>query len=268
MIRLVGIDVDGTLVGASGEVSASVWQSADRARAAGIHLVLCSGRPAFGVALDYARRLDAAGWHAFQNGASVLDLASGNSRSIGLPATSLHKLIERARNTGDILELYDDREYATESTSEWAREHAELLGVPFNARSFDSLTGEIVRGQWLVGHADAARLLGEADRDLEVAVSSSPLMPNTAFVGMTRSGVSKGSAMRSIAAEYGIDLRDTMYVGDADNDLSALKVVGHPVAMGNASESVLEAASIVVGHVDEAGLAQALEWAIGRSASA
>ena len=198
----------------------------------------------------------------------MLDLASGNSRSIGLPVTALRKLIERARNTGNILELYNDNEYATESTSEWAREHADLLGVPFNARSFDSLTGEIVRGQWLVGHADAEKFLRDADRDLEVAVSSSPLMPDTAFVGMTRAGVSKGSAMRSIAAEYGIDLRDTMYVGDADNDLSALKVVGHPVAMGNASESVLEAASIVVGHVDDAGLAEALQLAIGRPASA
>ncbi|HEY6640732.1 HAD-IIB family hydrolase [Povalibacter sp.] len=264
-MKLIGIDVDGTLVGASGLVPEAVWQAADRARAAGIHLVLCSGRAAFGAALDYARRLDPAGWHAFQNGASVLDLASGHSRSVHLPDASLRRLITQARRTGEILELYGDREYAIESTAQRAREHAALLGVPFNARPFESLGGEIVRGQWLVELSGAEKFLQDTDPELEVAVSSSPLMPDTAFVGMTRAGVSKGSAMRAIAAEYGVDLRDTMYVGDADNDLPALKVVGHPLAMGNASPAVLAVATTVVGHVDAGGLAEALQWAIDRA---
>ncbi|MEJ1962881.1 MAG: HAD hydrolase family protein [Gammaproteobacteria bacterium] len=56
MIKLIGIDVDGTLVGSSGIVPPEVWDAAERARVRGIQLVLCSGRPAFGVAFDYARR--------------------------------------------------------------------------------------------------------------------------------------------------------------------------------------------------------------------
>lgn len=261
MIKLVGIDVDGTLVGASGEVPATVWSAADRARAAGIRLVLCSGRPAFGVALDYARRLDATGWHIFQNGASVLDLGSGRSRSIGLSADVRAALVTQSRRGGDVLELYTDRDYATESTSAWAREHAELLGVPFAPRSFDTLEDEIVRAQWLVDLDDVGRIVNSPPAGLEVAVSSSPLMPRTAFVGMTRAGVNKGSGLQSIAAEYGIDLREVMYVGDAENDLSALKVAGYPVAMANASRPVRAAASRIVGHVDEGALAQALQLA-------
>ncbi|HMN45921.1 MAG TPA: HAD-IIB family hydrolase [Povalibacter sp.] len=261
-MKLVGIDVDGTLVGASGEVPASVWDAAERARAAGIRLVLCSGRPAFGVALDYARRLDATGWHIFQNGASVLDLDSGGSRSTGLFAAARQALIAQSRRTGDVLELYTDRDYATESAVQWAKQHAELLGVPFRPRSFDTLEDAVVRGQWVVGHADVERVVRDAPAELEVAVSSSPLMPDAAFVGMTRAGVNKGTGLRAIAAEYGIDLRDVMYVGDSDNDLSALRIVGHPVAMANASPPVLEAASRVVGHVDDGALAQALQFAI------
>jgi hydroxymethylpyrimidine pyrophosphatase-like HAD family hydrolase len=87
-------------------------------------------------------------------------------------------------------------------------------------------------------------------------------MPDTAFVGITAAGVSKGSAMRILAAQYGVDMRDVMYVGDADNDLSALQVAGHPIAMANASAAALRAASRTVGHVDEGGLAEALEIAI------
>src|SRR5688572_25586756 len=83
-IRLVGIDVDGTLVGASGQVLPIVWEAAARAREKGIHLALCSGRPAFGLALDYARQLDASGWHVFQNGASVLHLATSRSLSAAI----------------------------------------------------------------------------------------------------------------------------------------------------------------------------------------
>jgi hydroxymethylpyrimidine pyrophosphatase-like HAD family hydrolase len=100
---------------------------------------------------------------------------------------------------------------------------------------------------------------------LEVAQSTSPLMPDTQFVGLTHEGVTKGTAMRSIAAEYGVSMADVMYVGDSGNDLSALQNVGHSVAMGNADPAVIKAAKHTVDHVDRGGLAQALEMAINLS---
>jgi Cof subfamily protein (haloacid dehalogenase superfamily) len=262
LIRLAGIDVDGTLVGSSGEVHPAVWQAAARARAAGIRLALCSGRPAFGVAREYAHRLDADGWHVFQNGASVIDLGSSRSHSVTLPPEVAAEFIARARRTGDLLELYSDSAYASESTSEWAREHAKLLGVPFEARSFESLSGPVVRAQWLLATAAAKRFAETAHPGLEVALSTSPLMSDVTFVGITRAGISKGSAISAVAAEYAIDLQDVMYIGDADNDLSALRIVGHPIAMKNAAPSVLKAAVHIVAHVDEGGVAQALELAL------
>lgn len=262
MIRLVGIDVDGTLVGSSGTVDTLVWHAAERARAAGIHLAICSGRPAFGLALTYAQRLDPDGWHIFQNGASVVDLASGRSRSASLPADCVKFLVAEARRTGGILELYGDRSYATESTGAWARDHARLLGVPFEPRPLESLQPPIVRAQWLVSPAEATQVMAAAPAGLEVAQSTSPLMPDTRFVGLTPAGANKGSAIQSVAAEYGLALHEVMYVGDADNDLSALRIVGCPIAMANASASVSKMAKHSVGHVDAGGLAQALELAI------
>jgi Cof subfamily protein (haloacid dehalogenase superfamily) len=262
LIRLIGIDVDGTLVGSGGAVHPRVWQAAQRACAAGIHLALCSGRPAFGVALEYARRLDSSGWHIFQNGASILDLAAAQSRSVALPADAVDGFIAQARESGDVLELYSDTAYVSESRSDWAREHAVLLGVPFEVRSFESLDAPVVRAQWLFGATEAQRFAAASHPGLEVALSTSPLMSDTTFVGITRAGVTKGSAVTSVAEVYGIDLRDVMYVGDADNDLSALQIVGHPLAMANAAASVLKVAERTVGHVDEGGLADALELAI------
>jgi hydroxymethylpyrimidine pyrophosphatase-like HAD family hydrolase len=71
VIRLVCIDVDGTLLGTGG-VLPRVWAAIDRARAAGLRLALCSGRPAFGNTRALAERVEPRGWHVFQNGASIL----------------------------------------------------------------------------------------------------------------------------------------------------------------------------------------------------
>ncbi|MFL6577266.1 MAG: Cof-type HAD-IIB family hydrolase [Povalibacter sp.] len=262
MIRLVGIDVDGTLVGSQGRVHPDIWTAAERARQRGIRLALCSGRPAFGLALDYARRLDRDGWHIFQNGASVLDLERRQTRSVTLPSEVARSFVEDSRRTGRLLEIYSDDAYVSESDSAWAHDHAKLLGVPFEMHSFDSLNGPVVRAQWLLPHVEAQQWAQTPRPALEIALSSSPLMPETTFVGITRAGVSKGSALRAIAQEYGFDLSDVMYVGDAENDLSAMRIVGHPVAMENASDSVLNAARITVGHVDDGGLAEALDAAI------
>jgi Cof subfamily protein (haloacid dehalogenase superfamily) len=261
-VHLVGIDVDGTLVGSSGEVSPRVWEAAETARARGIHLALCSGRPAFGLALEYARRLDSGGWHAFQNGASIVDFATGQSRSVALPPAAVKSFIAEARATGNVLELYNDKGWVTESTAAWAEDHARLLGVKFEPRPFESLEGPAVRAQWLLTSAEARHMMSSTHPGLEVAQSTSPLMPDTQFVGFTHEGVSKASAMRTIAAAYSVALENVMYIGDSGNDLPALRIVGHPIAMANAAPAVIEVAGRVVGSDDEGGVADALQIAI------
>jgi Cof subfamily protein (haloacid dehalogenase superfamily) len=262
MIKLVFTDVDGTLVGSSGTVLPEVWTGAERLRAAGIHLAICTGRPAFGDTLGFARRLDPDGWHVFQNGASVLHLATAQSLSTPVPPASVRALIERARAIGRILELYTDTAYAVESTAPRAREHARLLGVPFEPRPFESLEGTIVRAQWLVAIEEEASTLADETGALERSASTSPVMPDTCFVNMTAPGVDKARAVRAIAAQYHVALDDVMFVGDGNNDLAALRAVGHPVAMANADASVLAAARRTVGHVDDAGLVDAFNVAI------
>jgi Cof subfamily protein (haloacid dehalogenase superfamily) len=261
-IGLIGIDVDGTLVGTGGLIHPRVWKAVADARERGIHLALCSGRPAFGLALEYARRLDPSGWHIFQNGASILNLASGHSRSVALPVHWVKTLIEQARRTGEVLELYSDTGYVVESTAPWAKEHAQLLGLAYEPRPLDSITQPVVRAQWLLSRERAAEFTAIPHPGLEVAQSTSPLMVDTQFVGLTHDGVTKGTAMSSIAAEYGVPLQNVMYAGDAGNDLSALRIVGCPIAMGNADPVVKAVAKHTVDIVDHGGLADAIEIAI------
>lgn len=262
MIRLICIDVDGTLVGTSGAVDPRSWAAADRAREAGIHLAICSGRPGFGVTRGYAERLNPAGWHAFQNGASVVDLPSGRSLSSPLAPETVSALVARARQTGRTLELYTDSEYAVESLTDRAREHATLLGLTFMPRWFESLAGPIVRAQWLIDHADVERVAAEPHAGLELFPSTSPIMPDTTFVNLTRSGTTKATAVRIIAEEYGVALDEVMFVGDGENDVPAMAVVGYAVAMANAEPEVHALARCSVAHVDDGGLVEALDLAL------
>lgn len=262
MLGLTCIDVDGTLVGSSNEVLPQVWDAATRAVAAGMHLCLCSGRPAFGKALGYARQLDPHGWHVFQNGASIVNLESGESMSEGLPHALLLELVEKSRRLGRILEVYTDSEYAVESTEKMAVDHAALLGVPYVQRDPLSLEGQVVRAQWVVPISETDAVLAEAHDGLSLHPAGSPAMPDTMFISVTRAGVSKASAVRSVAGKYGLSLSDVMMVGDGENDVSVMNEVGHPVAMGNAVAGALAAARYTVGSVEDAGLVEALELAL------
>lgn len=259
--RLVCLDVDGTLIGTHGTVPDEVWPAAAALREAGIVVALASGRPAFGKARGYAERLAPDGWHIFQNGASLVHLASGQSRSSALPAESVRHLVARARAEGRDLELYSDLDYAIESQSARARAHAGLLGVPFAPRDLDSLTGPIVRAQWLIAH-DELEAVRNDDPQLEFWPAGSPAMPDTTFVSLTGAGIGKGSAVRALAGILGLDLGDVMFVGDARNDVDALRIVGTSVAMGNAEPEAKAVARHHVGHVDEGGLVQALRLAL------
>ncbi|HEX9105645.1 MAG TPA: HAD hydrolase family protein, partial [Longimicrobiales bacterium] len=197
----------------------------------------------------------------FQNGASLVQVGTGESRSRTLPAEAITRLVAEGRATDRVLELYADDEYVVESAAERARVHAGLLGVPFRARPLDSLRKPIVRAQWVVSPEDADEIVARDCAGLSIARSLSPVMQGTAFVALTAAGVDKASGVEGVARAYGLELPEVMMVGDAENDLVALRVVGWPVAMGNAEATVRAAARNVVGHVDDGGLIEALELA-------
>jgi len=261
-LRLVCVDVDGTLLGSDGVVHPANWEAAERARAAGLRLAICSGRPAFGISRAYAARLEPDAWHSFQNGASVIHLGTGDSKSNTLAPDVVAMLRERAIATGYVLEVYTDDDYAVENDTPEVRAHAALLGVPFRVRPLASLPAPHVRAQWLLARNQVDALLALPHAGLELSPSTSPVMPDTTFVNMTSAGVTKATAVRALALSYGISLEQVMFVGDGNNDVPAMAVVGHPVAMSNAEPAALSIARHRVAHVDHAGVAEALDLAI------
>ncbi|WP_291426552.1 Cof-type HAD-IIB family hydrolase [Deinococcus sp.] len=263
MLGLIGIDVDGTLVGTGNVVRQDVWDALALARQRGVRLAVCSGRPAIGNALDYARRLDPDGWHVFQNGASVVKVDTGESLSEAFPPAELTRLLALARQQKRLLEVYTDDEYAiTETGEQIAKRHAALLGLPYSPLAPEDLKKTVVRVQWVVPHAESGEVYAQDYTGLELHPAGSPVMPDVNFISVTKAGVNKGSALGRVAAGYGLTLDRVMAVGDGENDMTALKAVGHPVAMGNAEPMLKAIAQTVVSSVDEGGLREAVELAL------
>lgn len=268
-VRLICLDLDGTLIGVLNEVHPRVWEAAARARASGISLAICTGRPALGQTKAYAEQLDPTGWHIFQGGASLVCLGDGRSLPEPLPPDELSGLKRLRAETGWVLELYSDEDYVCDQAtdgSEAARlaiAHAHLLRLDYEARPLESLRGEVVRAQWVVSDEQQPAVMAAAAPGLHYASATSPSVPGVHFVSVTAPGVDKCSAIRRLAQDViGCGLDQTMMVGDGQNDLSAMKLVGHPVMMANGDPLLREVTRYTAGHVDEGGAADAIELAI------
>ena len=258
MLKLICIDVDGTLVGTAGDPSEAVWAATSRAVDQGQHLALCTARGAFGKSWDYAKQLDPAGWHIFHAGAALIHTGTGERITAELSGEQVEHCESVAAQNDWVIEFYDTDGYAVASDDKKAQDHAALMGVPFEARDRSSLTGAIVRVQFVVAESEADAVLAEVPAGTKGTAAVSPVQPGVAFVSIIDEAVNKGTAAGEIAARLDIGLDGVMMVGDGHNDLDALRVVGHPVAMGNAAQEVLDVATHVVGHVDSDGLVEAL----------
>lgn len=213
-----------------------------------------------GPTLGFARRLDPDGWHMFHNGGALVHTGSGGARTTTLDEQVAEISIEVANRNGWDIEFYSADDYTVDSDSQFAVDHAGLLGVPHVMRDRSDLQGDMVRLQLIVPLE--ARVWAETELAVAPAMvvsATAPGMPGVAFVSVTSPGISKGTAIGRLAEELGTTVDRVMMVGDGNNDVDAVAAAGHGVAMGNAVDAVKDAARWQVGHVDDDGLVEALE---------
>ncbi len=262
MLPLVCIDVDGTLVGPTGEPTKAVWDATVAAVARGQHLALCTARGAFGKSWGYAVQLDPDGWHIFHAGASLLHASSGEERNQPLTTSQVEACAAVAADQDWVAEFYETRRYAVDSDHRYAIDHAALMGVPHVRSDPAGLTGDIVRVQLVVDRERSGDALAAAPAGTQATSATSPVQPEVAFVSITADGVNKGTAIHRLAEELGTTAAQTMMIGDGHNDVQALETAGFPVAMGNADAAALAVADFVVASVVDDGVVEALELSL------
>ena len=79
------------------------------------------------------------------------------------------------------------------------------------------------------------------------------------IVEMVPKGTSKATGITWLCEHLNIPMEDTYAIGDSVNDLDMLKIVGHGIAMGNASQVAKDAAEYVTTHIHEDGIYNALK---------
>lgn len=265
MIPLIVLDLDGTIIGADGGVRQCVWEAVERVQAAGVKLSACTGRPAAGVALKVAKQLGPRNPHVFQSGALVSDPTGDSLHVAALREAVVLELVEHARELGFALELYTPTTLYVERKTALTEAHAKMIGVNALVRDLREVARiePVVRGQWVVKLEERAAVEGLSLAGGQLSYATSPALPDTAFVSVTRKGVSKGSAVKLLAEAVGVDLEDVMAIGDSEGDLPLLEAVGHPLVMANASEQLRDRFPTLSQGVEECGAVEALERAIG-----
>ena len=92
-------------------------------------------------------------------------------------------------------------------------------------------------------------------RDLpDMAVTSS--IPNN--IEINDSAATKGEGLRFLCRRLGVDIRDTMAFGDGSNDMTMIRAAGIGVAMANADPALRAAADFVTDTNDADGVAKAI----------
>jgi Cof subfamily protein (haloacid dehalogenase superfamily) len=266
VIKLILIDIDGTLVGENG-VPESAWHALTTARRRSIHLGLCTGRIGCGIALEHARRVSLDGLHVFHSGAVITKPDAPAAYISDLPRDAYDALVQIARREGATLEVYLENTYHLEVETELTRVHSQHLEMVPIVSDLATLEGHIVRAQWVVHESEWPHLLELTQRlpGIEISPATAPWSPGTIFASVTRRGTSKADALAWIAKHLDLMIAEVSMIGDGENDLGAIQAAGLGIAMGNSPAIVKNAADHVVNDVDSDGLAQAIDFAMAQA---
>ncbi|HUD66961.1 MAG TPA: Cof-type HAD-IIB family hydrolase [Candidatus Sulfotelmatobacter sp.] len=276
-IRLLATDIDGTLLNPQFQISDGDLAALRRAHAAGIEIVLVTGRR-HTFALPIAKQLGFDLWLISSNGAVTRSLAGERFHRDLMPAETCRRLCvamqEFRGNTvltfdtegkgAIVLERLDELGESIRRWLEKNREYIEFV-VPIER----ALTADPVQAMFcgsMARMSKALQALGQAGMDGLVTVLRTEYPPrDLSMIDVLNTGCSKGHALERWAAYRGYRREQVMAVGDNHNDVEMLEFAGYPVIMGNACAELRGRGWTVTRGNDECGVAAAVEAALGQS---
>jgi len=268
VIRLIGIDVDGTLLDSRGHLPEANRVAIHDAVAAGIHVALVTGR-SYPFARPVADPLPSA---------VTLIVSSGAVERSMDGAVLARRLLDRRIAKGilaathpyrDHTALIFDRDDANQivfETMNWehpGRKHywlrnQHLIGqvIPLEQALVEDPIEVMFNGA-AAAMRSLTELLQRDARDFAVSLTEY-VHRDFSLVDITAPEATKGRALAWRAGQLGLGRDEVMAVGDNFNDLEMLEYAGTPVVMANAVDGMKRPGWHVTGHQDESGLAQAI----------
>jgi hypothetical protein len=266
MIEAIITDLDGTLLSPDGTISLANKNALKRAMGKGIKVILASGRRYLS-AERFAKELDLDEFIIAYSGAWVKKPSQQKPIiEYDMPYEASCQYMSAVQDRVDLCGVYLDDTFFVQQKNDSleryeARSHLKavevgdvcgfLMETKRNPTKIFTLAKpeilEIITGEM------RGRFSGVLDfvKSWETYLEVGPV------------GISKGSSLTLLASRENISLKDCIFFGDHENDISAMEVVGISVAMGNATDEVKKRASLVAPSNSEDGVAKVLERMIG-----
>jgi len=268
MIRLIALDIDGTLLDSEGRIPEANRDAVARAIDAGVEVALATGRR-----YDFARpifeSLPGPLTLIVSNGAIVKTREGDTLMRSLLPRDIAKSVLTRVPEHRDSAAVVFDRVREGQVVFEaidWEHpRHARFYSAnrPFlsEVRPLERCLTEDPIQVMFSGGCIPMRALFEQLRsgadEFSVALTEYEHR-DFSLVDVVRAGCSKGSALREWSERRGFGRSEVMAMGDNLNDLQMLEFAGTPVLMGNALAELKARGWAVSGANDEAGVAQAI----------
>ncbi|MEO1062989.1 MAG: HAD family hydrolase [Actinomycetota bacterium] len=259
--RLLATDLDGTALGPGGVVSPVVRDAFDRARSAGIDVIVATGRPPR-FAHRAAVELGATGQAVCANGSVTYDVATETLVDVVPLDTAVRPVVERLRAAAPGVT------FAAEWDLTFAFEAGFEAAIPVRPDN-PPLVGDILSiepgalHKLLAAHPeiDGAELWQLAATALDGIAA--PSHSGLGFVEIAGPGVNKATALARMCERRGIAVEEVAAVGDNVNDLEMLRWAGRSFAMGGSGDDVLAAADEVVAGHEHDGAAEVVDRLLG-----
>ncbi len=260
MKKLLALDLDGTVVGPGPAITDAVVAAVGRAHAAGMAVTVITGRM-YAAAKPFIDRLGLTGPVVCYQGAAIFDARSGEVlQRTPVRRDVAHEILAAAVVDRIHAQCYAEDRLYLDAINDWSRVYIDLANVepvivPSLVAAFaERDTDKIV----LVDSPERAsryvEIVKERMGDRAYVTRSNP-----EFVEILDPRVSKGTALAFVAAHYGVELADTIAVGDSWNDLPLLDAAGFGIAMGSGPPELLARADAVVADVMHDGVVEAID---------
>jgi len=266
-IRLVALDMDGTLVNTFKKVAPRDLETLKKAMARGVEVVPASGRTLHTLPEELLA-LEGLRYFISCNGARISDRLTGRPVYLRtVPQSLLLPIMEEAKKYDCVREAaIDDSLYLARQDDEKELtflppyQHDFLRAMRTLTDDFEGKLREAKDGAEKIlifftksEDADAFRAWLHENYDLSV---SSSLDRN---LEINAPGVSKGAALTALAEHLGLSMSAVMACGDSENDMDMLRAAGLGIAMENATAEVLAIADAVTLSNDNCGVSAAIE---------
>lgn len=259
MIKLVATDIDGTILGKSGEFTLGVKNCIKTLQDKGIKVVIITGRM-FAAAKQIAKRVNLTTPVVAYQGGMIKENADSDNilYQACIPLDDVRKIIEWARANNIHLNLYSNDILYVEHDNDTIKRYAKHQNIPYKVCSFDNIKFENINKLLAINYNDADMVTCWI-KDRQKALPHLYIIKSTPyFCEFSTSEATKSCAVNFLKKYWNLKDNEVLTIGDQDNDIELLKAGGISVAMGNGTEGVKEIADYITDTVDNDGFVKAM----------